>query len=123
VRSEIDLSVPVNCDGPRLAQMFSNLLANALTHGDPSGPVRVSARSDIEVFELSVSNHGEPIPPETIQRLFQPYKRGSDRPGRQGLGLGLYIASQIAQAHGGRIEVDSTPAETRFTFRLPAPPA
>jgi signal transduction histidine kinase len=121
VRSEIDLDGPVNCDGARVAQMFSNLLANALTHGDPQGPVRVRARSDGGVFELSVSNLGDPIPPETIKRLFQPYTRADDRPGQQGLGLGLYIASQIAHAHGGALEVESTPDETRFTFRMPAP--
>ncbi|HEX8336705.1 MAG TPA: HAMP domain-containing sensor histidine kinase, partial [Pyrinomonadaceae bacterium] len=122
VRSEIDLGGPVNCDGARVAQMFSNLLANALTHGGPQGPVRVCARNDGGAFELSVSNQGDSIPPETIEHLFQPYTRASDRPGRQGLGLGLYIASQIAHAHGGALEVDSAPAETRFTFRMPAPP-
>lgn len=120
VRSELDLRQPVNCDGARIAQMFSNLLANALTHGDPQGPVRVRARCDGSDFELSVSNLGEPIPPETIRRLFHPYTRANDRPGRQGLGLGLYIASQIAQAHEGTLEVESTPDETCFTFRMRA---
>ncbi len=120
VRSEIDLGRPVNCDGARVAQMFSNLLANALTHGDPRGPVWVRARSDEGAFELSVSNLGAPIPPETIERLFQPYTRAYDRPGRQGLGLGLYIASQIAQAHEGTLAVESTPDETRFTFHMTA---
>ena len=123
VRSEIDLSRPVNCDGARIAQMFSNLLANALTHGDPRSPVRVRAFCDGGDFELSVSNRGEPIPPETVRRLFQPYTRASDRPGRQGLGLGLYIASQIAHAHEGKLEVESSSDETRFTFRMPSPPA
>lgn len=121
VRSELDLGRPVEGDAARIAQMFSNLLANALTHGDPQGPVLVRARADEGGFELSVSNRGEPIPPETIRRLFQPYTRASDRPGQQGLGLGLYIASQIAQAHGGTLEVASTADETRFTFRMPAP--
>jgi signal transduction histidine kinase len=121
VSSEIDLGGPVNCDGPRIAQMFSNLLANALTHGDPAGPVRVRARSGGGGFELSVSNRGEPIPPETLKRLFRPYTRASDRPGLHGLGLGLYIASQIARAHEGKLEVDSSPEETRFTFRMPPP--
>jgi hypothetical protein len=120
VRSEIDLSGPVYCDGPRIAQMFSNLLANALTHGDPSEPVRVRARREEGGFELSVTNLGEPIPPETIKRLFQPYTRAHDRPGRKGLGLGLYIASQIARAHDGTLEVESSAEETRFTFRMPA---
>jgi signal transduction histidine kinase len=117
---ELNLTRPVNCDIARVAQMFSNLLANALTHGDPAGTVRVSARSDEAGFELSVTNSGAPIPPETIERLFQPFYRASDRPGRQGLGLGLYIASEIARGHGGTLDVASSPEETRFTFRIPA---
>ena len=120
VECDFALARPVDCDAPRVAQMFSNLLGNALTHGDPAGPVRVCARSDEGGFVLSVANAGEPIPPETLERLFRPFTRASDRPGRQGLGLGLYIASEIARAHGGTLAVDSTPRETRFTFRLPA---
>ena len=118
---EFALGRRVNCDGPRIAQMFSNLLANALTHGDPGGPVRVFARSDEGGFELSVANTGEPIPPDTAERLFQPFTRVGDGSGREGLGLGLYIASEIAHAHGGSLEVSSSEAETRFTFRMPAP--
>jgi signal transduction histidine kinase len=119
IHAEIVLSRPVVCDSARIAQLFSNLLGNALTHGDPAGPVRVQARSGDGGFELAVANHGEPIPPETRARLFQPFSRASDRPGQQGLGLGLYIASEIARAHGGLLEVASSAEETRFTFRLP----
>jgi signal transduction histidine kinase len=119
IRSEIALNRAVACDGPRIAQLFSNLLANAITHGDPAGPVRVQARSDDSGFELSVSNLGQPIPPETIERLFQPFSRASAQPGKQGLGLGLYIASEIARAHEGLLDVASSPEETRFTFRMP----
>jgi hypothetical protein len=119
VRSEIALARPVHCDAARVAQMFSNLLANALTHGDPAGPVSVGARSDEERFELWVANRGAPIPPETAERLFRPFYRAAERPGRQGLGLGLYIASEIARAHDGALEVESSDAETRFTFRMP----
>jgi signal transduction histidine kinase len=120
VRCEFALARAVNCDGARIAQMFSNLLANALTHGDPVGPVRVSARCDDGGFELSVANLGEPIPPDTAERLFQPFTRASVQPGQEGLGLGLYIASEIAHAHGGTLEVESTNEETRFTFRMHA---
>jgi len=120
VLSEVALERVVNCDGARVAQMFSNLLANALTHGSGESPVRVSARSDDSGFELSVTNHGTPIPPETLGRLFRPFSRASDRPDRQGLGLGLYIASEIARAHGGTLEVESNEERTRFTFRMPA---
>lgn len=71
------------------------------------------------MFELSVANSGAPIPQDALKRLFQPFYRVAENPG-QGLGLGLYIASEIARAHGGRIDVTSSPAETRFTFRMPA---
>jgi signal transduction histidine kinase len=123
IRSELALSRPVACDGARIAQLLSNLLANALTHGDPSGPVWVRARSDDDGFELSVANLGEPIPPETADRLFQPFTRASAEPGQQGLGLGLYIASEIARAHEGTLEVASSTEETRFTFRMALPSA
>ena len=118
IESDIALNRPVACDGGRIAQLFSNLLANALTHGDPAAPVRVRARSDND-FELSVANRGEPIPPDTAERLFRPFSRASARPGQQGLGLGLYIASEIARAHDGALTVASSPEETRFTFRMP----
>jgi signal transduction histidine kinase len=123
IASELALSRPVACDSARIAQLLSNLLANALTHGDPAGPVRVQARSDDSGFELSVANFGEPIPPETVDRLFQPFSRASARPGQQGLGLGLFIASEIARAHQGSLAVASESEETRFTFRMPAPAA
>ena len=61
------------------------------------------------MFELSVANAGEPIPPAAMERLFQPFFRGAARPNQQGLGLGLYIASEIARAHGGTLDVTSTP--------------
>src|SRR5258708_25308654 len=98
IRCELSISQPVICDGARIAQMFSNLLANALTHGDPDGPIWVRARSDDSGFELSVANLGEPIPPDIVDRLFQPFSRASTEPGQQGLGLGLYMALEIARA-------------------------
>jgi signal transduction histidine kinase len=118
IESRIELSQPVPCDSARIGQLLSNLLANALTHGDPTGPVRVLATSDAERFELSVSNTGAPIAPELMSRLFHPFSRSAHGGDQQGLGLGLYIASEIARAHGGAIEVASTGAETRFTFRM-----
>jgi signal transduction histidine kinase len=119
---QLKLERPVFCNRARIAQLLSNLLANALTHGDPAGPVRVYARSSDEGFELSVSNWGEPISPDTVERLFQPFSRASARPGQQGLGLGLYIASEIARAHDGSLTVASSEEETRFTLRIPPAP-
>jgi signal transduction histidine kinase len=119
IEVEYELGRPVDCDSGRVAQLFSNLLGNALTHGSADSPVRVRATANDREFVLSIANSGNPIPREAIERLFQPFYRASQDPG-QGLGLGLYIASEIARAHGGRIDVTSSPQETRFTFRMPA---
>jgi hypothetical protein len=120
--SELELGYPIACDAARISQLLSNLVANALTHGDPDGVVHVRAKSDRTGFELSVANSGQPIPPETARRLFLPFSRASVRAGQQGLGLGLYIASEIASAHDGTLEVTSSAEETRFTFRMHANP-
>jgi signal transduction histidine kinase len=79
----------------------------------------VRARAEHGVFSLSVANAGEPIHPETLERLFQPFSRAAARPHQQGLGLGLYICAEIARAHGGELMVASTADETRFTFTMP----
>jgi signal transduction histidine kinase len=119
IEASFALTAPIKCDRGRVAQLFSNLLGNALTYGAAGAPVRVTAMTDGADFVLSVANSGAEIPPSTIERLFLPFSRGAVRPSQQGLGLGLYIASEIARAHGGEIDVASSPAETRFTFRMP----
>jgi signal transduction histidine kinase len=120
IEAEIARCEGVYCDRARIAQLLSNLLGNALTHGAADEPIHVRASVEGSDFELSVANRGEPIPPATRERLFRPFTRASAQPNKQGLGLGLYIASEIARAHGGTLDVASTPAETRFTFRMPA---
>ncbi|WP_035601075.1 GAF domain-containing sensor histidine kinase [Haloferula sp. BvORR071] len=123
IEMAFDLIDPVVHDKRRLAQLFTNLLGNALTHGKDGEPVRVHARSQGGRFELAVENAAEPIPAETMDRLFQPFARGDTSGQKQGLGLGLYIASEIAKAHGGKIEVKSDVDGTRFTFRMDGAPA
>jgi phosphoserine phosphatase RsbU/P len=118
IRADFHLDEPVNCDVPRIAQVFSNLLTNAITHGRADTEVSVKAISKDGLFELTVCNAGEPIVPEMIGRLFEPFTRDANRPSQNGLGLGLYIASQISKAHKGQIIVSSTEKETCFTFRL-----
>ena len=118
IETEFRLVKPIDCDAPRLSQILSNLLANALTHGSPDGPVRVNTFLEKGIFELSVSNSGKPIPPAALERLFQPFTREDVRSSQHGLGLGLYIASEIARAHNGELTVASTEEETRFTFRM-----
>ncbi|MDB5010402.1 MAG: histidine kinase, partial [Mucilaginibacter sp.] len=119
IKTRFVLAEPVNCDGKRIAQLFSNILANALTHGNVDTPVKVEAISGDGEFKLSVINYGDKISDATMDRLFQPFSRGEVKSGQGGLGLGLYIANEIARAHGGKFEVLSTPEETRFTFRMP----
>jgi sigma-B regulation protein RsbU (phosphoserine phosphatase) len=119
IETRFEITQPVNCDRTRIGQLASNLIGNALTHGAPNQPVRVGAKTEGGDFSLWVYNAGEPIPPATMDKLFEPFFRGEVRGSRQGLGLGLHIASKIAEAHGGRIDVTSTPDETRFVFTMP----
>jgi signal transduction histidine kinase len=116
---EIAIAAPVACDPARVAQLLSNLLGNALTHGAKCGPVVVRAVTTGAAFELSVANQGDTIPPEVQARLFQPFVRAHHGPGEGGLGLGLYIASEIARVHGGTLTLASDASETCFTFRMP----
>ncbi|MDB5407175.1 MAG: histidine kinase, partial [Rhodospirillales bacterium] len=113
------LTSAVDCDCRRVGQLASNLIGNALTHGAPDEPVRLSANTQGGFFELSVANSGDPIPAKVLESIFQPFTRREHRPGLEGLGLGLYISHEIAKAHGGTLVVASTRAETRFTFRMP----
>lgn len=118
ITAAFGIAEPVRCDRSRMAQLLSNLLGNALTHGDDT-PIAVRATTGDGIFELSVSNGGAAIPPAALQNLFQPFFRASVRPSREGLGLGLYIAAEIARGHGGDLTVQSGAEETRFTFRMP----
>jgi signal transduction histidine kinase len=110
-------------DPDRMAQVVSNLVANAIQHG-AGGQVEVRVRSAGGSTLLEVHNGGPPIPTEALARIFEPFRRGAKTGARQprGLGLGLFIAQQIVLAHGGRIGVRSTDADgTTFTVTLPSP--
>ena len=110
-------------DPDRLSQVLSNLLGNALQYSPPDTTVRVASRGLEDAVVLEVHNQGAPIPPEQQPRIFEPLERGAERPedrGGRSIGLGLYIVRNIAQAHGGTVEVRSSAAEgTTFTVRLP----
>lgn len=121
----IELQAATACiahvDPDRLEQVVSNLIGNAVTHGDPTRPVTVTVTARGQEASVRVHNHGQPIEPAFLPVLFDPFKRGGSARGRsQGLGLGLYIADRIVRAHGGRIEVASSPqAGTTFEVILP----
>ena len=116
---EIDIPGTVYCDSARIAQLFSNLVSNAVTHGTSNQPIVVRAVIQDDDFVLSVANSGTPIAGEQIETLFMPYERGVDRPSREGLGLGLFIASEIAKGHDGTLDASSDDRITVFTFRMP----
>lgn len=118
VLTNFALPAPVQCDPARIEQMFSNLVSNAMKHGAPDAPVHVDAQVVSNGLEIVVANSGLQIPPETLKMIFQPFTRGIAQPHAKGLGLGLYIASEIAKAHDGTLTATSSPKETRFVFRM-----
>ena len=119
IDSSFAITRPVPCDQARIAQMFSNLLGNAISHGSAREPVVAGAATRDGHFELWVANSGTPIPEAMLAGLFKPFFRAGSKQSREGLGLGLYIASEIARVHGGTLQVASDDTETRFTFRMP----
>ncbi|WP_138933936.1 GAF domain-containing sensor histidine kinase [Roseovarius arcticus] len=116
----LDLSFdrPVSCDAPRVAQAISNLLSNAVRYGTLGAPIKVQGLISECSIEISVANQGEAVPNELRGNLFHPFQRGACANG-EGLGLGLYIASCIAVAHGGEIEVICESGTTTFAFKVP----
>lgn len=118
--TEIEAGMRLRCDLQRLCQLLSNLVKNALVHGNHHEPVIIRARIDVDGFLLTVGNDGEELSPEVIGSLFKPYWRAISRTGDDGLGLGLYIVDQIARGHHGSIGVTSHGGHTTFTFTMPA---
>jgi signal transduction histidine kinase len=111
-------------DADRLERVVSNLVANALQYGREGTPVTIESRGGEDQWTLSVHNLGEPIPPDVLPRLFEPFRRvrraKHSRSGRHHLGIGLFVAREVVLAHGGSMEVTSTLAEgTRFVVQLP----
>ena len=116
-------------DVSRLQQMLSNLLNNAVQHGDPSNPVKLTADGRADGVVLTIANSGNPIPLDDLQLIFEPLvqmRRATSDPSprsKSSLGLGLFIVREIVLGHHGTIDVQSS-AETgtAFTIRLPREP-
>ena len=109
-------------DPERAGQVISNLVTNAIEHGEPGAPVTVALRGiDGEVW-MEVHNDGSPIPEILLPHIFDAFRRGADpAKGTTGLGLGLFISQQIVAAHGGSIEVQSKDGEgTTLRVRWPS---
>ncbi|WPB56023.1 ATP-binding protein [Xylophilus sp. GOD-11R] len=118
---DLDETLQAEIDPDRMAQVVTNLVGNARHHGTPGAPVVVRMRAQGDAVELQVRNLGDRIPAEFAGTLFNPFKRqslGNER-NRTGLGLGLYIAHQIVQGHGGSIDYSFDEPQVVFTVRLP----
>ncbi|WP_459614706.1 ATP-binding protein [Bordetella sp. 2513F-2] len=122
---QIEPDLRLQADPDRIAQVITNLLSNARHHGAPRQPIRITARRQASQVLLQVTNHGDPIPPEMLPHLFSPFKPESvgQRRNRTGLGLGLYIAYQVVNGHGGTLGVQCREGLVIFTVTLPAGPA
>jgi signal transduction histidine kinase len=112
-------------DAERLELVLVNLVENARKYSPPDARIEVRLGATDEAATVSVRDEGVGIPPEEQARIFDRFHRASDvDPGVAGMGLGLYIVQEIVRAHGGRIEVDSTPGQgSTFTVTLPRPAA
>jgi two-component system sensor histidine kinase BaeS len=118
VRGESEPGLPwLDADPVRLRQALANLVANALEHS--RADVVVSARRHPEGVALAVSDRGEGIPADDQEAIFEPGVRRAERPGD---GLGLAVVREVAEAHGGRVELESAPGQGS-TFRLVLPPS
>lgn len=119
LKLDFNIAHPIYADGKRIAQLFSNLLGNALAYSSVDSAIEISALTTEQDFKLCVANPGKKIPKAAMERLFQPFSRGEVKPNQKGLGLGLYISAEIAKAHGGTLEVSSDEERTCFTLTLP----
>lgn len=117
----VDGPCTASIDGPRLGQVLRNLVGNAIAHGDPEKPVRLTIAARPQALTIEVHNFGPPIADEERALLFEPFKRSRKSKGRSdGLGIGLYISRRIVNAHGGSLDVDST-SDRGTTFRVTLP--
>lgn len=119
IEHDFQLNKEFSSDANRIGQLLSNLLGNAIKHGDHSRSIKVTATTLNDEFKLSVINGGKKIPEAEMEHLFKPFYRKGSGNVKQGLGLGLFISSEIAKAHGGKLVPHSTDEETSFTFTMP----
>ncbi|HEY6882118.1 MAG TPA: HAMP domain-containing sensor histidine kinase [Polyangiales bacterium] len=108
-------------DADRLVQALSNIVSNAIDHAAPGTAVSIHARAEGRWVTLEITNAGQCIPPELLPVIFCAFRRAQTGVGERSghLGLGLFVASEITQAHGGTLEVRSSEGSTTFTMALP----
>ena len=104
----------------RLRRLISILLDNAVKYGAEGGHITLTLEKTDRQARLTVSNPGDPIPPEHLAHLFERfYRADASRGEKSGFGLGLAIADTIAREHKGALKAESDAASTRFTFTIP----
>lgn len=120
---EVEEDDAVTADPDRLERVLVNLLTNALKFAPAETRVTLAGRSGPEDFVVTVRDRGPGVPPDELPRLFQRFYRARGAAGKPGIGLGLYVARLLTEAHGGRIEVESRAGEgTTFRVILPHRP-
>jgi sigma-B regulation protein RsbU (phosphoserine phosphatase) len=109
-------------DRDRMYQLISNLVGNAVQHGEPRSRIAMRINASETEIAIDIANRGTPIPPATLPFIFDAFRQGRTNHAHRkgGLGLGLFIAQQVARSHGGSIAVTSSEHEgTTFRVRLP----
>jgi two-component system sensor histidine kinase BaeS len=120
LRVAIAGTMPVYADPARIRQALSNLVSNALRHTPEGGLVEITVRREPDAVVLAVADSGSGIAPAHVPRVFERFYRAGSRPG--GAGLGLAIAKQLVEAHGGTLGVTSVPGQgSTFTIWLAVP--
>ena len=121
IQMDVEGDVTGTWDSDRLEEALSNIVGNAVEHAAPGTAVAVKVHASGEKVIVDISNHGDPIPPEVLPFIFEPFRRADQhvRSARENLGLGLYIAHQIVLSHGGTLDAYSRSGMTTFVMRLP----
>jgi signal transduction histidine kinase len=115
--------VLARCDPARVTQVLNNLISNAIKYSPRGGRVAVAVARDGGDAVLGVSDEGVGVPEGEREQIFEPFRRGASAHGVPGAGLGLSTARRIAEAHGGRLEVEPRAGGgSTFRLRLPASP-
>jgi len=120
IQTQAPAQLLLTADRDRLQQAIENLLSNAATHAEPNTPVQVTVAQEGFWATVTVRNQGEALTSDQLQALFQPFAKGTRS---QGLGLGLWLAQHIAQAHQGTLTAHTEAGTTIcFTLSLPLRP-
>lgn len=122
-RTDIEKDVEILCDPDKLQRVFDNLIRNAVNYSYAGTEISLAMRRNEENTEIRVKNHGKTIPPEKLERIFEQFFRldSSRASSTGGAGLGLAIAKEITQQHGGSIRAESADESILFTVILPNP--